>query len=507
MHRLFFLLLVWTIGARASAQNPVQDPAQVVGTNAQTPCYQTALGALGDCDAPSAVPVIDGGLALSVDEAVEIALMRSYAVQLAELDVATANAQIREAWGQLFPQLSLSSSYTRNVVSANPFAGSDAGGLFGSLGAIDWLAFNERARTDDDPATEPIPLDEFLRRQAEGQEAAGIIVGEDDNPFSVPNQFFNGVSFSQTLYSGAAFAAVRGAQSLREINEAALAQRRDEAIHQTRQLFFGALLAARQADVVAASVARTRSTVAETDLLVAQGVVPKLQRLQSEVRLANLETEAIQARASAEDARDRLLFFLGLPVDQPLELEGELEPPEDLYRVVGLVDVFDDALGRRPDLSQARVAIRLQQVQQSIERSAYFPSLSLFADLGYAGTVPDDRTVVTQTGAFQFEAGERSFFLRRLLAAVALGRRSAELDPLRRLSAALPGTAATLSSRASRGAVRSGRAGCQDRGGPGAPRARECAAALPRAAANGPDRRDGLCFRLGSLLGGRQCCA
>jgi len=404
------LVLLGVAAGEASAQAPAASDPEILGTDAVTPCYSTTLGLVGDCDAAPAPAVTEAPLALTVDEAVQIALARNYAVQLAELDVANANAQIREQWGRLFPQASLSSSYTRNVVSANPFAGSDAGGIFGSLGAVDWLAFNERARTDDDPETEPIPFEEFLRRQQEAQQAAGVAAASGDNPFSVPNQFFNGVSVSQTIYSGAAFAAVRGAQGLREINEAALAQRRDEVIHQTRQLYYAALLAARQADVVRASVQRTAETVEETDLLVAQGVVPKLNRLQAEVQLANLQTQLIQANAAAEAAKDRLLLTLGLPVDQPLVLRGALEPPADAYRTVGLVDATGLALGERPDLAQARLAIRLQEVQRSIERAAYFPSVTAFADLGYSGNVPDSRQVVTQTGPFQYQVADRGFF-------------------------------------------------------------------------------------------------
>ena len=365
---------------------------------------------MGDCDATPAPAVTQTPLALTLDEAVQIALARNYAVQLAELDVANANAQIREQWGQLFPQASLTSSYTRNVVSANPFAGSSAGGLFGSLGALDWLAYNENARTDDDPTTDPIPFEEFLQRQQAGQQAAGIASSSGDNPFSVPNQFVNGISVSQTLYSGSAFAAVRGAEDLRAINEAALAQRRDEVIHQTRQAYYGALLAARQADVVQASVQRTAETVEETDLLVAQGVAPKLNRLQAEVQLANLQTQLIQARAAAATAKDQLLLTLGLPVDQPITLEGELTPPEDTYRTVGLVTAVGLALDERPDLAQARLAIRLQEVQRNIERASYFPNVSAFADFGYTGTVPDNRQVVSQTGPFQYQARTLSFF-------------------------------------------------------------------------------------------------
>src|SRR5690606_41490483 len=163
---------------------------------------------------------------------------------------------------------------------------------------------------------EPVQVEAVLRHHQEAHQAAGVAAAGGENPFGLPPQFFRGVSVSQTLYRGAPFAAVRGAQGLREINEAALAQPRDEVIHQTRQLYYAALLAARQADVVRASVQRTAETVEETDLLVAQGVGPKLNRLQAEVQLANLQTQLIQANAAAEAAKDRLLLTLGLPVDQ-----------------------------------------------------------------------------------------------------------------------------------------------------------------------------------------------
>ncbi|MDX1440282.1 MAG: TolC family protein [Rubricoccaceae bacterium] len=350
-------------------------------------------------------------ISLSLEEAVQIALERNYTIRAAELDVETARAQIGEAYGSLFPRVDLSSSYTRNVISPNPFAGSDAGSLFGGLGSIDWLAFNEEARTDDDPTTEPIPLQEFRDRQQAGLDAAGIVQSTSDNPFSVPNSFQNTVSVSQTLYNGSAFAAVRGARSLRNLNEAALDQRRHEVIHQTRQLFYGALLAQEQVDVLESSVERTRETVDETTLLVAQGVAPKLQRLQVEVQLANQETQLIQARTAANGAKDQLLFTLGLPVDQQLTLRGSLDVSDRApYRTVGLLDAVSTALNERPDLEQARINIELQEVNKGITASSYFPSVSAFANLGYSGNVPDDRTVVSQTGDFEYEASENGFF-------------------------------------------------------------------------------------------------
>ncbi len=362
--------------------------------------------------ASAAVTAQDRPLVISLDEAVQIALERNYAIRTAQLDVAAANAQISEAYGSLFPQVDVTSSYTRNLISPNPFAGSNAGSLFGSLGSIDWLAFNEDARTDDDPATVPITLQEFLDRQQAGQEAAGVQIDPNANPFGVPNVFSNGISVSQTLYSGSAFAAVKGARGLQEINEAALDQQHDEVIHQTRQLFYGALLAQEQVEVREASVGRTQETLNETELLVAQGVTPKLTRLQAEVQLANQETLLIQARTAAINAREQLLFILGLPVNQTLTLRGALEVPDEraAYRTVGLLDAISTAMDERPDIAQARLAVELQEVNKGITRAAYFPMVSAFANYGFNGNVPSSRTVLTQTGDFEFETSDRGFF-------------------------------------------------------------------------------------------------
>lgn len=370
----------------------------------------SALGLPG-VDARAVPP---GALPLTVEAAVEIALERGYPIRLAELDEATARAQVRQQYGTLYPNVTLSSSYTRNVVQANPFAGSSAGGIFGGLGAIGWLQFNETARTDGDPATNPITLAEYNQRIGAGQASVGYNPASSTNPFGTDNSFLNAVSLSQPLYSGTAFAALRGARSLVEINEQATRQRRDETVAQARQAFYGALLAEARIEVQRASVERSRETSADSRLLVAQGVRPVLERLNAEVDLANAETGLVTAEAQAETALDGLLLTLGLPVDAPVVLVGRLdEPPEGLFRTVGLAAASAGALDLRPDLQQARLAIRLQEVQRDITRAAAFPTLSAFVDFSYSGNVPDDRSFVRTPDPgdpFTFETGSTGFF-------------------------------------------------------------------------------------------------
>ncbi|MEM1268648.1 MAG: TolC family protein [Bacteroidota bacterium] len=354
-------------------------------------------------------------VSLSLGDAVAIALDQNYALRNAELDVRVAGTQIREAYSSAYPSLDASSSYTRNVVQANPFAGSDAGGLFGALGAIDWLAFNEGARTDNDPGTDPITLGEFRDRQAQGREEAGIVLEESANPFGVDNQFLSSLTLSQTLYDGSLFAAIKGARTLRSISEEGLARQAQLVITDVRQAFYNALLAQEQARVLASSVERTSVTVGEAARRVAQGTRPKFERLNAEVELANLETQLVSAENAAGLAVDNLKLLIGLPIQQTVTLRGSLDNLYDdqpLIQTVSIDDAVSRAFAQRADLRQAREQIDLQRVQRQITAGNRLPSLSAFANLSYAGNVPDNRTTTSSDPSepFTFSQNTRGFF-------------------------------------------------------------------------------------------------
>lgn len=361
-------------------------------------------------DAPGGAGEI---VTLTLDEAIQVALVSNYAIRNTRLDVENASAQLREAWGTVLPQVDATSSYTRNLKSANPFAGSAAGGLFSSFGFIDWLSFNERARTDADPATEPISFGEFNDRRQEGLDAVGATPGGDSNPFAVPNEFVNGITLSQTLFNGSAFAAIRGAEQLKEINERVLDRQQQLLVDQVRQAYYGALLAQNQTDVVVQSVERTRVTAEEATKRVSQGVAPKFQRLSAEVELANLETQLVQVQNQAALALDNLKLLLGVPVQQPVRLRGALEAEDaGAFLTVSADEALDVALAHRPDIRQAELAVELNRVNKNITRARYLPTVNAFANLNYLGRVPDDRSVLRSDpdDPFSFSVDQQAFF-------------------------------------------------------------------------------------------------
>jgi len=381
---LLLVLGVLVAGAPAAAQSPAIAPAS--GT--------------------------DSTLVLTLDDALRVGLERSYGLRGARLNIQTADAQIREAWGQLYPQLSVSGNYTRNLQTANPFAGSDVTGLFAGGNATEWIAFNEQARIEG--TGDPISFEEFQRRRRQGQREAGITPGGGGgNPFGVDNQFSSGLSLRQTLFSQSAFAAVRGARQLRNVNQLALDRERQALVDSVRSAFYGALLAQEQARVARQSVERTKETLADTRRRVEEGTAPKYQRLSADVELSNLRTRRVQAENRARLARERLKLTLALPMDRPIALEGSLtvEDPDPLLDLT-VERATQLAFDNRPDLERARQNVELREVEENTVRAQYLPTVSAVANFDYTGRVPDDRsqTLTNPTDPFDFSVRERGFF-------------------------------------------------------------------------------------------------
>ncbi len=352
---------------------------------------------------------------LSIEEAIELALRNSYLVRGAELSLQDANAQVKNAFGQVLPSVMLASSYQRNLKTANPFAGSSAGDFFSGLGSIGWLAFNEEARTDGDPSTTPITIDEFFRRQQQGFEEAGIVIDESDNPFAVDNTFFNGISVTQTLFDWRAILAVDAARAAKLAARAGVERQMQVTVHEVRKAFYQALLARENVTVIVGSIDRTAETLSETSKRVAQGVTSKYQRLSAEVELSNLETRLIQAENAAALALNNLKMAIGIPVETDILLDGSLDrfyANQGTFQTIALNDAVGAAIDNRPDLQQADLAVTLQEYQRRAENASYMPRISAFANFNYSGRVPDNRSGYNTDpdDPFSYTPTSRGFF-------------------------------------------------------------------------------------------------
>ena len=357
-----------------------------------------------------------GAVTLTLYEAIQLALANNYALQIARLETEGADSQVLSAISAALPDITASSGYTRNLKEANPFVGSAAGNLFSGFDALGWLRYNEVARTDMDPSTVPIGLDEYFFRQRAGLAAAGIVPQpSDDNPFAVANQFHNIVSFTQPILAAATVKGLKAALLLREVEEQRFERQKQVVVDVARRAFYRTLLAQEQSAVAVQSVARTRRTLEETYTRVSEGVAPKAVRLSTEVQLANLETRAAQLQNQALDAMDNLKFTIGMPITQPVRLVGSLDVKEiGVYLTVSKEEAFRDALSRRPDMEQARIMYEFRETALRAAELNRLPRINAVANLSYTGRVPDARTFVISDpdNPFSFSTGHNDFLSR-----------------------------------------------------------------------------------------------
>jgi outer membrane protein TolC len=404
----FVLLVALLASGRAAAQTQERPRQDLIPSSTTDSTDRSVVRAVGT-DAPTT---------LTVNDAIRVALEKNFDVRGAKLDVRNADAQVREAWGQVLPQVDVNAGYTRNVLNANPFAGSDVSAIFGGGNRSDWVAFNEDRRLDGDPTTEPISYDEFLQRQRRSAEQAGVnLGGGSDNPFGVDNEFQTGVQVTQTLYNGSAFAAISGAEQFKAVTRFALDRQMQVVSNEVYEAYYRALLAEERARVVKQRVERTRQTLQEISTQVAQGVTAKYQRLSAEVDLSNARTELIDAENQADLALESLKNTLGLSPDAPIELAGRLDAPrQDDFLQISATRAVDRAMNQRPDLERARLNVELEQIRRKTTRSQYLPRVSAVANFNYTGRVPDDRTIVNTTNPqdptdpFFYEQSTLGFF-------------------------------------------------------------------------------------------------
>jgi len=368
---------------------------------------QTAAGGASDPAPGDPVP-----LRISLAEAIEVALVRSWTLDRARVDVATADQQVREAYSEIYPRLDGTLSYTRQFDQLNPFAGSDAGtALFGGADAGSFLLENERRVAAGEPE---LSFSEFLTLSQQAAEEAGTAFDPDQNPFFIDNRFRAELKLTQLLYDGAAFEGLKGAKRLKEQQRAAFRDQARRVVQQVATEYFAALLAREQVEIRRRSETRARAEVQELRARVERGTRPRFDLLSTQVRLANAEAVRLRAENEASDALDRLKFSLGLRGNQPIVPSDELKAPDEAFSPPASMEAaFADALESRPDLVASRLQVELSRIEREAAfLGGYLPVIEATFTAAVLGQVPDDRDVVTQPDPLSpaTETRSRGFF-------------------------------------------------------------------------------------------------
>lgn len=318
----------------------------------------------------------DGGepdsLRLTLAGAVDTALEQSEEVKAARARMAGANAQYRIARSALLPQVNTQLGYTRALRSVFQ----DAGGGF---------VLPDSLRFEPDPTAPLEERVEYLEDRVPSAAFGALGSLFSDLPFGNEHTWVAGLTAAQPVFTGGRLrSSIQLAGHAEAAAEAAYEEAAADIVLQVQQAYRDAALAREAAEIVGASVALAAEHLEQVRLRLDAGRASELEALRAEVELENLRPRHVQARNAAELAMLDLKRLTNVPVDVEVELMTPLVPEAaDAELAADLPELEDAAalLAARAAVRAATAQVHMREEQVDIARAAYFPSISLTANL------------------------------------------------------------------------------------------------------------------------------
>ncbi len=373
---------------------------------------------------PATRPAVEPGgtLALSVEQAVMLALANNRDLRVQQLSPVIARAFEKAERGVFDPELFAEGSIGRQRASETSRA---TGEQFDVEAQDSGIAGGVRQR---------LPTGTDI--QLEARTDRGFSNRTDDQ-----HEARLGLTVTQSLLQGFGpavnLAAVRQAEletlaslyELRGFTEALLAE--------TETTYWLYTLAEREIEIFEASLDVARRQRDETQQRIDVGVLPQTESAAAQAEVALREQALIDARSELEAQRFRLLRLLNPAdfgmldhrIDATTEIEVEPAGIDDLAERIQL------AMRLRPDLNEARLRVQQNRLQTIVTRNGLLPRLDLFITLGRSGYADSFSDAVSDLGdgqSYDLTAGARfSYFLGnrtaqgRHIAAVATAQQAA----------------------------------------------------------------------------------
>jgi outer membrane protein TolC len=305
-------------------------------------------------------------LGVSLDQCVERALRSGEEVRSAEAVRSTAHARYLQARSTALPQVTLSTTYTRQLESIFQGTG-DSGYKFepDTLASID-----DRVR--------------YLEDQLPASGFYAISQLFSNSSFASENSWNTALGLRQKLLQGGSIvASIAAAGHALEASRQALEDKRSEISLQVRAAYLDALLAERGARIAALALEQADTQLRRVRLRQEAGQASEFDLLGAEVQRENQVPSVRAALSQRELAARELRRLANLPEGVPLRLTTPLLDEAVLPAAPALVDttgIVGDAL-RASGVRALDELLAARGHAVTVARAGYFPDFSLFANV------------------------------------------------------------------------------------------------------------------------------
>lgn len=265
-------------------------------------------------------------IVLSLEQAINMAFENNENILIANNDVFTASALIREAWADALPQVTFNGIYTRNIKQPVFFF--------------------------PDPAT--------------GQQRAFRIGSK--------NSYIMTLSVEQPLFqAGKVTGGVKAAKLFKKFSGEGFQAVKSNVFLEVKKAFYTVQLDQQLLAINQQSLGQQLAHLINTRKLFGQGQVSELDTLRAWVDYTNLQPQVIRAENNLRIAKNQLKELIGLDLNQEIILDGELDFEQT--NGVSLAEVQEEALKKRPELKQLEYQAGIFKQNIGVTRADILPKL------------------------------------------------------------------------------------------------------------------------------------
>ncbi|MGE5646341.1 MAG: TolC family protein [Acidobacteriota bacterium] len=156
----------------------------------------------------------------------------------------------------------------------------------------------------------------------------------------------------------------------------------------TVKAFYGLLWAERYEQQVAETQEQKKLHAEMARTRYKNGVATEVDVLRSEVAVSNGQPDLVRAQAAVRQARALLNYYLSRPIDHPTRIAGEFE--EKAWEDWNLESLTYDAFRQRPELNRLRIAERSAALQLKLARAQSKFRADFQSDYGIMSRLPSN---------------------------------------------------------------------------------------------------------------------
>jgi len=272
-------------------------------------------------------------LAVSLDEAVQIAIDSSYATRDAEFNLLKKQREVQEVIAIGLPQVNAQAEF-QNFLQI---------------------------------PTQLIPAEQLGGEPGEFLEAQ----------FGVNYNLNGGIQASQLIFDGTYFIGLQAAKTVVELSRVQKSKAVQEIKQATADAYYTTLLAQANYDILTENVANLTKTLDDTRALFENGLTEEQDVDQLELNRNRLMINKDNSERILVIARQSLLFIMGLPIDTEITLTDDIESLVKLNNSPEYLEQKPDIL-THPDYLIAKTNVALADLQIRGDKATFYPTVTGF---------------------------------------------------------------------------------------------------------------------------------